>query len=262
MDLISSGWYSTPKWIRVAIIVVSSVVLWEAAVRTLDVKPFLLPAPSRLVTVMIVDSAYLLRHTGYTLYETLLGFAVAVIFGVLLAVAIVSSRFLEETIYVLLVTLNSIPKVALAPLFVVWMGTGMPPKVAIAAMISVFVIVIDMVLGLKSVDPDMIDLARSMKATKLQILLRLRFPTALPNLFAGMKVGITFALIGAIVGEFVASDQGLGYVIMVAQGQFDVPTMFAAVTILAIVGTLLFFVVDVLEHVALPWHVSRRGTVH
>jgi NitT/TauT family transport system permease protein len=262
MDLIAKGWYSTPKWIRVTVIVLSSVVLWEAAVRILDIKPFLLPAPSRLVTVMIENAGYLLQHTVYTLYETLLGFVIAVILGVLLAMAIVSSRFLEETVYVLLVTLNSIPKVAVAPLFVVWMGTGMPPKVAIAAMISVFVIVIDMVLGLKSIDPDMIDLAGSMKATKSQILLHFRFPTALPNLFAGMKVGITFALIGAIVGEFVASDRGLGYVIMVAQGQFDVPTMFAAVTILAVIGTLLFFVIDVLEHIALPWHVSRRRDNH
>ncbi len=126
------------------------------------------------------------------------------------AIAIVSSRFLKKRLYVLLTILNGILKVAIAPLFIVWMGTGVEPKVAIAAMVAVFVIVIDLVLGLRSIETDMLDLAKSLKASRFQTLIRIRLPHALPNLFAGMKVGITLALIGAIVGEFIASRHGLG----------------------------------------------------
>lgn len=258
MNPIGRAWYTIPRWSRVVLLLVLSFVLWEVLTKVLAIKPFLLPAPTKIFAVFMENPKYLLTHTWHTFYETIFGFVVAVIIGVLLAIGIVSSRFLEETLYVLLVTLNSIPKVAVAPLFVVWMGTGIEPKIAIAAMIALFVIVIDMVLGLRSVDPEMIDLARSMKASKLQTMARIRFPNALPNLFAGMKVGVTLALIGAIVGEFVASDKGLGYIILVAQGQFETPTMFAAVVILAIMGTALFFIVDVFERIALPWHVSRR----
>ena len=202
---------------------------------------------------------WLARHSWHTIQETLIGFVLAVLAGVILSIAIVYSRFLEETLYPLLVTLNVVPKVAVAPLFVVWMGTGIQPKVAISATIALFVIVIDMVLGLRSVDPEMLDLAKSLKGSKLQTLIKIRFPNALPNLFAGMKVGITLALIGAIVGEFVASDKGLGYVILVAQGQFDTPQMFTAIIALAVMGTLLFFFVDLCERFFVPWHVSRRG---
>ena len=148
-----------------------------------------------------------MRHLGFTLGMTCIGFALAVVLGVALAVGIVYSRFLERTIYTLLVALNSIPKVALAPLFVIWMGTGPEPKIAIALMLAIFPIVIDTVLGLRSVDPDMLHLARVSKASPWAVLTKIRFPCALPSLFAGMKVAISFALVGAIVGEFVAGSQ-------------------------------------------------------
>jgi NitT/TauT family transport system permease protein len=258
MNPVARIWYSVPRFGRLLIILGISIALWEGAVDLFKIKPFLLPPPSSVLAAFIDNPAYFTTHTWVTLYETLLGFALAVVIGVVAAVAIVSSRFLEETLYVFLTILNGIPKVAIAPLFVVWMGTGIEPKVAIAAMVAVFVIVIDLVLGLKSVDPEMLDLAKSMKATTLQTLVRIRFPSALPNLFAGMKVGVTLALIGAVVGEFIASRRGLGNVILAAQGQFDMPTMFVGVVILTIMGTVLFFAVDVLERVALPWHASRR----
>ena len=168
-------------------------------------------------------------------------------------------RFLERTIYTLLVALNSIPKVALAPLFVIWMGTGTEPKVAIALMLAIFPIVIDTVLGLRSVDPDMLHLARVSRASPLAVLTKIKFPCALPSLFAGMKVGISFALVGAIVGEFVAGSKGLGFQILVAQGQFDTVAVFVCLMLLGIFGTLLFFALDYAERLCLPWHVSQRG---
>ena len=147
---------------------------------------------------------------------------------------------------------------AIAPIFIVWMGTGLEPKIAIATMIAIFAIVIDTVHGLRSVDPEMIDLGRSVRGSNLKIIWKIRFPHALPSLFAGMKVAISLALIGAIVGEFVAAKRGLGYMILLAQGQFDVVRMFAAMVILSVSGLLLFYLVGQAENLMVPWRVARR----
>jgi NitT/TauT family transport system permease protein len=181
------------------------------------------------------------------------------VLGVALAVGIVYSKLLERTIYTLLVALNSVPKVALAPLFVIWMGTGAAPQVAIALMLGIFPIVIDTVLGLRSVDPDMLSLARVRRASPLKVLLRVRFPHALPSMFAGMKVAISFALVGAIVGEFVAGANGLGHLILVAQGVFDTTRVFVSLLTLGVMGTALFYLIDLAEQLMLPWHVSQRA---
>ena len=237
---------------------IACVLLWEGLSRLMGTPEYLLPRPSRIVTAIVDDSGLLLFNAVYTLQATLLGFGLAVLLGVILAVLIVQFKFLDQTLYTLLVSLNSIPKVAIAPLFIIWLGTGLNPKIAIAAMIAVFAIVIDMVHGLRSVDPDMIDLARSARASAAKIIWKIRFPHALPALFAGMKVAISLALIGAIVGEFVASNRGLGYFILVSQGQFDTVRMFAALTILSTVGLALFYAVVGAEHLLLPWQVARR----
>ena len=152
-------------------------------------------------------------------------------------------------------------KVAVAPLFVIWLGTDAEPKIAIAFLIAVFAIVIDAVLGLKSVPPDILDLARSLRGGRLATLWRIRFPCALPSLFAGMKVAIGLALVGAIVGEFVSSQRGLGYVILSAQGMFDTARVFAAILVLALMGIALFWLIAWLERFAIPWHASQRGHV-
>lgn len=232
--------------------------IWEALVRGLDVPLFMVPPPSAVVMALVSNPQIYVHHAVYSLYSTLIGFALAVVLGVLLALAIVESKVVERTLYTVLVTLNSVPKVAVAPLFIVWLGTGLEPKVAIAAMIAIFAIVIDLVHGLKSVEPDMLDLGRALKGSRLKVMVKIRFPHALPALFSGMKVAISLALIGAIVGEFVAAKRGLGYLIMMAQGQYDTVTMFAAIVILALLGIVLFFLLDALERLALPWHASRR----
>jgi NitT/TauT family transport system permease protein len=244
--------------LSVSAVLLVCALLWEALTRIFDVPMFMLPPPSAVLMAIVTDPQIYLYHGVYSLYSTLMGFALAVVIGVVLAVAIVQSRFLERTLYTLLVTLNSVPKVAVAPLFIVWLGTGLEPKVAIAAMIAIFAIVIDLVHGLKSVEPDMLDLGRALRGSTLKIMVKIRFPHALPALFSGMKVGISLALIGAIVGEFVAAKRGLGYLIMVSQGQYDTPTMFAAIVILALIGIVLFFLIDAIERFLLPWHASRR----
>lgn len=243
----------------IVIVLAASLLLWEAGVRIFHPSPLILPAPSMVVVEFFQAPALYLRHLAFTLVMTLFGFALAVGLGVALAVGIIYSRFLERTVYTLLVALNSIPKVALAPLFVIWMGTGPEPKIAIALMLAIFPIVIDSVLGLRSVDPDMMNLARVSKASSWAVLTKIRFPCALPSLFAGMKVGISLALVGAIVGEFVAGNYGIGFQILVAQGQFDTVRVFVSLLLLGIVGTVLFFLVDYAERLLLPWHVSQRA---
>jgi NitT/TauT family transport system permease protein len=254
------GWLRQTEYARtVALVLGGLLALWQAAVWLLQVRPFILPAPTEIFAELIRSWAFFVSQTAYTSYVTLAGFGIAVVAGILVAIAIVSSRFLERTLYTLLVALNSVPKVALAPLFVIWLGTGGAPKISIAALIAVFPIVINATLGLRAVDPDMLDLARAGQASRRHVMTKIRLPNALPSIFAGAKVGISFALIGAIVGEFVAGERGLGYAILESQSTFNTPRVFAAILILGLLGTLLFFAVDVCERLLLPWHVSQRN---
>jgi NitT/TauT family transport system permease protein len=238
--------------------IVSVLIIWQATVDGLHVPQVLVPAPTRVFSELVEDPVWLLTHSYYTLLATVIGFVLALVVGVALAIGIVYSRILEDTVYGALVSMNSIPKVALAPLFIIWVGTGIGSKITMAALIAVFAIVIDTVLGLRSTDTDMIDLARSLGGREFSILLKIRFPNALPSLFAGMKVAISLALVGTIVGEFVSASSGLGYVIMVAESTFDTARVFAALVVLAVMGMVLFFAIDLLERVLLPWHVSQR----
>ena len=236
-------------------------VAWEAWVRIAHVPVYFLPAPSAIAIEIAQDPAWYARHSAYTIGACLLGFAMALVVGIAAAVGIVYSKTLENTLYTFLVSLNSIPKIALAPLFIIWMGTNWSSKVAISMLIALFAVVIDTVLGLRSVDPDVLDMAKSMRARPLQVLWKIRFPSALPAMFAGMKVAISLALVGAIAGEFVASNVGLGYVILTAQGMMQTTRVFAAVVLLGVLGTLLFYAVSLVEYFVIPWHVSQRGGV-
>ena len=233
-------------------------IAWEFGVKLLGVKPVILPPPSAIAVELARELPWFLGHAWYTFLTTMGGFLLAVVIGIALAVVIVESKLLEKTVYTLIVGLNSVPKVAIAPLFVIWLGTGAEPKLAIAFLIAVFAIVIDTVLGLRSVPPDILDLGRALRGTRSMMLWRIRFPCALPSMFAGMKVAISLALVGAIVGEFVSSQRGLGYVILSAQGTFDTPRVFAAIFLLALMGILLFWLLARIELYALPWHASQK----
>lgn len=240
-----------------AAVMVAILVVWEVYVRAFGVKAVILPPPSAVLVELFGEPLWYLRHAWYTLLTTLGGFALAVIVGVALAVLIVESKLFEKTVYTLIVGMNSVPKVAIAPLFVIWLGTGAEPKIAIAFLIAVFAIVIDTVLGLRSVPADILDLGRALRGTRAMMLWRIRFPCALPSMFAGMKVAIGLALVGAIVGEFVSSQRGLGYVILAAQGTFDTARVFAAILLLAVLGIVLFWMLARIERILLPWHASQ-----
>lgn len=245
--------------VTTAIAVVMLFVIWEIGVRLLGIRPVTLPAPSAVLIELGGNLIWYLSHAWYTLVVTLAGFALAVALGVAIAVVIVESRLLERAVYALIVGLNSVPKVAVAPLFVVWLGTGYEPKIAIAFLIAAFAVVIDAVLGLRSVPADVLDIARSLRGTRFDLLWRIRFPCALPAIFSGMKVAISLALVGAIVGEFVSSQRGLGYVILSAQGMFDTTRVFAALVVLAVMGVGLFWAIVWVERRCIPWHVSQAA---
>jgi NitT/TauT family transport system permease protein len=187
------------------------------------------------------------------------GFAAAVLVGVPLAFAVVLSRSVERVTMPFLVMSQTIPKVAIAPILVVWLGFGILPKIAIVFLIAFFPIVVSTVVGLKSVESDMIDLVRSMGARTLKIMLRVRGPTALPQMFAGFKIAICLSVVGAIVGEFVGSDKGLGYLLLTATGTLDGTLVWSALFILIAIGIVLFAMVSKFERLAIPWHVSIRA---
>ncbi len=234
--------------------------LWEGACRVFKIGPFLLPTPSMIIATIASDPMYLIRNGAVTAGATLAGFVLAVVVGIALAVAIVYSKFLEKTLFTSLVAFNAIPKIAIAPLFIIWIGTDIESKVLMAFLIAIFPIVVDTVMGLRSVDPAQLDLVRTYRSSQLKMFWKIRFPNALPGIFAGMKVGITLALIGTIVGEFVGANKGLGFVVLQAQGTYQTPLVFAAITFLSILGVVLFNAIDFAERKCLPWHVSHRKT--
>lgn len=238
---------------------IAFLLLWEALVVLFSVRPILLPAPHLIIAEITEFPLWFLENSFYTLGITLSGFLVAAILGIAFAIAIVESPAFERMIFPLFVALNSVPKVAIAPLFIIWLGTGAEPKIAITTLIAVFAIVIDTALGLRSVAPDIIDLAKVLRGGRLRILWRIKLPCALPSLFAGLKVAMSLALVGAIVGEFVSSQKGLGYIILSAQGNFDTPRVFAAISILAVIGLGLMGLLNMLEKMALPWRRGRGG---
>lgn len=241
------------QWALGATSIVIFLLAWEASVRLLHVRPITLPPPSAVLLELANEWAWYLDHASFTLLTTLGGFALSVVVGVVLAMLLVGSRRFEHAIYPLIVGLNSVPKVAIAPLFVIWLGTGSEPKIAIAFLIAVFAVIVDAVHGLRSVPQDVLDLGRVLKGSTLDFFLKVRLPCALPSILTGMKVAISLALVGAIVGEFVASQRGLGYVILSAQGTFDTTRVFAAVFVLAVLGIVLYGGLAWAERRATPW---------
>ena len=235
-----------------------AIVAWQLFVMGLRLPEYLLPAPTQVAAAIVVEWRYLMLHTAVTLYEIVLGFAIAVGVGVPLAMLIVYSPLIEQSLYPLLVAAQAVPKIAVAPLLIFWAGLGLLPKVLVAFAISFFPIVIDTVVGLRTVEPEMLHLARSMGATERKIFLKIRFPGALPSVFAGLKVAVTLAVVGAIVGEFIQADRGLGYALQQATSVLNTRLAFATILILAVMGIVLFALVEVIERRLTPWSAARR----
>ncbi|MEO7404384.1 MAG: ABC transporter permease [Burkholderiales bacterium] len=234
------------------------ILLWELGVRIFKAPMYLLPPPSTIFQVFIDEFPKLLYHGWVTTYEMLVGYGLAVGIAVPLAVGITASHRFDRFVMPTMLFFQVIPKIAIAPLFLVWFGVGTLPKVLVAFLISFFPIVIDAAVGLRSMSSEMNDLARSMGATRWQVFARYRLPTSLPYLFSGLKVAATLAIAGAVVGEFVGADKGLGYLLLVTNSNLETPLMFATILALTIIGLVFFYAVEFLEKLLIPWHVSHR----
>ncbi|WP_209311083.1 ABC transporter permease [Streptomyces spiramenti] len=223
------------------------------------VQPYIIPSPADTWSAFVDHPEYLWSHTLVTTGETVAGFVIAAVVGVLVAVLMVYSPALEKTFYPLILFAQVIPKIAIAPLFVVWLGFGASPKILVAVLMAFFPVVISGISGLRSVDPELLELTSTMGASRIRTFWKVRFPAALPELLSGLKVAATLAVTGAVVGEFVGANSGLGYVILQANGNVDTAMLFAALIIMSALGVLLFAVIQVAENLLIPWHASRRN---
>ena len=239
---------------------VALLVVWEAAARLFSIPPYLLPAPSAIVLSMAANSAVLIKESIVTTFEILLGFALSVVVGVPLALGIFLWRPFARAVYPLLVSSQAVPKVAVAPLFLVWFGFGLMPKVLIAFLIAFFPVVINTAMGLAAIEREKIYLARSMGLGPFATFFKIQLPNALPSIFAGLKISITFAVVGAVVGEFVGGQGGLGYLLLIANGNMDTALLFAGIVALTVLGVVLFLLIGLAERLVLPPHAVEHAS--
>ena len=252
-------WKTHGAWITPLASVAVCLVLWELAIRVFDVPVYLVPAPSVIATKLVAAYPLFLQETMHSVIAIILGFALAALVGIPAATLMIYSEWFRRSVYPILLTAQVLPKVALAPLFIVWFGFGLLPKVLMTFLISFFPILIDTLTGLNSVRPESLMLIRSMGGTRWQSFWKIRLPGALPSIFGGFKVAITFAVVGTIVAEFVGSDHGLGYILVLARGNLDTVTVFAAILWLIAVGFVFYFAVGAAERFFIRGRGASRG---
>ena len=230
-----------------ALVFVAFVFIWELASRWFGIKEYLLPAPSRIASVLTSAGPVLLKDAAVTMAEALLGFSLANILSIFVAVGFSHSSWLERSFYPYVIALKSVPVIALSPLLVIWFGYGFTGKVVMAGIISFFPLVVNATIGLKNVDTDALDLMFSLSASKWQILWKLRFPTAVPYILSALKISSALSVMGAIIAEMTGASAGLGYTIMVASYNIDTPMMFAAVVVASLCGIGFFGLIALIE---------------
>ena len=235
--------------------------LWELACLATGVSDLILPRPSQIAQVLWVKMPLLWPHTVQTLYTTLSGFALGVTAGMLIGVLIGSSRLAYDVAYPLLVGFSSIPKVAVVPIFVVWFGAGTVPAILTSMVISIFPVVVNVATGLANTEPELEDVLRVLGARKRDILWNVGLPRALPYLFASLKIAITLAFVGTVLSETVAANKGIGNVMMIASGNFDVPLVFAGLVILAVMGVALYAISSFIEGRMTGWAQRKNEVV-
>jgi NitT/TauT family transport system permease protein len=248
---------STSAWRRAifpTVFLVALVVLWEIAARVTDVPRYILPAPTEIAERLVRSFPLLWGHSVVTLTEIGIGFAAGVALGFGLAIPIAYSAVVRNTLYPLIVASQAVPKIAIAPLLVLWLGFDIWPKIVVTALMVFFPVTVTAAEGLTSVDRNLLDLLKSVHANQAQIFFKIRFPHALPHIFSGLKIGITLAVVGAVVGEWVGADSGLGYLLVYANTLLDSTLLFAALFLLIVIGVTLFILVGIAERLLLPWH--------
>jgi NitT/TauT family transport system permease protein len=238
-------------WISVASVIVA-VGAWEIGVRLLEVPKFLIPTPSTIAAALVRWWDILLVDTWITFLETVFGFVAGSLVGLVIAIGIIFSRVLEKIVYPPTIVTQVVPKLAIAPLFIVWFGIGLTPKIMIIILMCLFPVLVNGVAGMRAVDPRMLDLMHSVNASRWQVFAKVQFPNAAPHVFAGLKVGITLAVVGAIVAEWLGANQGLGHQILMSMSMMRTDLLFAALLLLSVLGIALFGAIALLEPLVLP----------
>lgn len=246
------------RWLRLALVGISALVfigVWELVIRLGNYPTFILPSPTQVLAraAILVGDGTLWRHTQVTLIEVLAGLALGLVVASVLGYALAKSRVVERLIAPYIVASQAIPVVALAPLLVIWFGPGMTTKILVAALIVFFPVLINVIVGVRSVEPDLRDLMRSLEATRWQTFTKLEVPAALPVLLGGLKIGATLSVIGAVVGEFLGTSEGLGYLINEGRGLYDTPKMFVGLFGLVTLALILYGTASWLERRTLAW---------
>jgi NitT/TauT family transport system permease protein len=230
--------------------------IWEAMCRLFDVPAWLLPSPSKILIEGYEILPILPAHLMATLSAVLGGFALSIAVGIPLAIMITYSPVLRRVIYPMILALQSVPKVAIAPILLLWVGYGLKSGIVVAATVAFFPVVISTAAGLESIDRELLELTRSLDSSSLKVFLKVRLPWAMPHIFSGLKVAITLAVIGAIVAEFIGADKGLGYLILTNSGALKTSVVFFVLLILSLLGIALFYAVEAIERAVCPWYMS------
>ena len=257
------GWPSAAlghfrSWTAPLLILVTLVGAWELWVQVGEVPKWQLPAPSAIGQELVDSRALLWDNALVTIKEVALGFLAALAAGVALAALIAYSRILERSIYPIVIASQTIPIIAIAPLLLIWVGYGTTPKVIVVALISFYPIAVNTVDGLKSIDPDMVSMMRTLGASRWQVFTKLQVPTSMPFMFSGIKVGISVSVIAAVIGEWVGASAGLGYLITYSQPLFLTARVFAAIVVLSALGMSLFLLASLVERLMLPWYHTEK----
>jgi NitT/TauT family transport system permease protein len=250
-------WLADLRYTLVSFVVLFGV--WEIGVRVFGVATYLLPPPSMIWTEFASRWHHVINNTWVTTSEIVAGYLAAVVVSIPMAISIAYSKLVEKTIYPLIVFLQIVPKIAIAPLFIIWFGFGFTPKLLVVFLLSFFPIVVSAIAGFKSIDDETMELARSTGASEWMIFRKIRMPHALPSIFTGLKVAAALSSTAAVVAEFVASDKGLGYLLLQYNGDLETAMVFATIIVLSIVGLIVYYLVELIEKLTIPWHVSQRG---
>jgi NitT/TauT family transport system permease protein len=240
--------------------ILGTLAIWEILTRFFQIPGFILPAPSAIFVEAVTRYPLYLYNSWVTFYEMVVGFVLAAVVGVFLAVVIVYSRIVRNMIYPQIVVLQIVPKVAIAPLLLIWAGYGMTSKVLLALLIAFFPIVVNMVTGLIEIEEELLDLCRILQSGRWQEFSKVRLPNALPYLFSSLKVASTLAVIGAVIGEFVGGAEGLGHLIIIANTELRTSMAFVSLFCLSILGLVLYGLVILAERVFMPWEKWQSAT--
>lgn len=240
-----------------AALIIGFFVAWELLCRMFGIKDIVLPRPSEILITLWSRLPAIMPHAAQTLYTTLVGFALGIVSGVLLGALVGSSRLAYDVAYPLLIGFSSIPKVAVVPIFVLWFGAGTVPAVLTAMILCIFPIVVNVATGLATTEPELEDVMRALKASKLDILVNVGLPRTMPYFFASLKVAVTQAFVGTVIAETVASNRGIGNLMMIASSSFDVPLVFAGLLVLAVLGVGLYVIFSFIEVRVTGWALRK-----